>query len=93
MAKPNRVYTSFSLEPDVSDYLNDLAERMGMPKSWVVNTIIYEYAKVAPRHAEQVRNVIANAWIDATHAQFDVATLPESAVSRDLFRDRVLVER
>jgi len=46
-----------------------------------------------PRHAEQVRNVIANAWIDAKHALFDLSTLPEPAVSRDLFGDRVLVER
>src|SRR5205814_2569306 len=46
-----------------------------------------------PRHAEHVRNIIANAWIDAKHALFDLATLPQSAVSRDLFEDRVLVER
>jgi len=46
-----------------------------------------------PRHAEHVRNVIANAWIDAKHALFDLSTLSESAVSRDLFGDRVLVER
>jgi len=46
-----------------------------------------------PRHAEHVRNIIANAWIDATNALFDPATLPESVVSRDLFGDRVLVER
>jgi ParB family transcriptional regulator, chromosome partitioning protein len=46
-----------------------------------------------PRHAEQVRSVIANAWIDATHAQFDPAKLPQMAVSKDLFSDRVLVER
>jgi ParB family chromosome partitioning protein len=46
-----------------------------------------------PRHAEHVRNIIANAWIDASHALFDLSTIPESAVSRDLFGDRVLVER
>jgi ParB/RepB/Spo0J family partition protein len=46
-----------------------------------------------PRHAEHVRNVIAHAWIDSTHALFDLSTLPESAISRDLFGDRVLVER
>lgn len=46
-----------------------------------------------PRHAEHVRNVIANAWIDAQHALFDLSTLPDSAVSRDLFEDRILVER
>jgi ParB family chromosome partitioning protein len=46
-----------------------------------------------PRHAEHVRNVIANAWIDAKHAQFELSTLPDAAVSRDLFGDRVLIER
>src|SRR5436190_9951843 len=46
-----------------------------------------------PRHAEHVRNVIANAWIDAKHAMFDLSTLTESAMSRDLFGDRVLIER
>jgi len=46
-----------------------------------------------PRHAEHVRNVIANAWIDAKHAKFDLSSLPPDAVSGDLFADRVLVER
>jgi ParB family chromosome partitioning protein len=46
-----------------------------------------------PRHAEHVRNVIANGWIDATQALFDVSSLPDSAVSRDLFSEQVLVER
>lgn len=46
-----------------------------------------------PRHAEQVRSVIANAWIDAAHALFEITTVPESAVSRDLFGDRMLIER
>ena len=46
-----------------------------------------------PQHAQQVRNIIAAAWIDADHALFDLSVLPESAVSRDLFSDRVLIER
>jgi ParB family chromosome partitioning protein len=46
-----------------------------------------------PHHAEHVRNIIANAWIDSKHALFDLSALPESSVSRDLFGDRVLVER
>jgi ParB family chromosome partitioning protein len=46
-----------------------------------------------PRHAEHVRNVIANEWIDATHALFDVSKLPPSAVTSDLFNDQVLIER
>src|SRR5205085_2709973 len=46
-----------------------------------------------PRHAEHVRNVIANEWIDAELAVFDRHVLPESAVSPDLFSERVLIER
>jgi ParB/RepB/Spo0J family partition protein len=46
-----------------------------------------------PRNAEHVRSIIANDWIDATYALFDVSTLPDSAVSRDLFSERVLIER
>jgi ParB family transcriptional regulator, chromosome partitioning protein len=45
------------------------------------------------RRAEQVRDIIANGWIDAAKARFDLSKLPEIAVSRDLFSDRVLVER
>lgn len=43
--KPNRVYTGVSLEPEVSEYLNELAGRMRMNRSWVLNTIVHEYAK------------------------------------------------
>ncbi len=46
-----------------------------------------------PRHAEHVRNVIAHEWIDAELALFDRSVLPDSAVSQDLFADKVLVER
>ena len=43
--KKNRFYTGVSLEPQVSEYLNDLARRMGMNRSWVLNTIVQEYAR------------------------------------------------
>ena len=43
--KRTRVYTGVSLEPEVSNYLDDLACRMGTSRSWVLNTIVYEYAK------------------------------------------------
>ncbi|MGA2536682.1 MAG: ParB/RepB/Spo0J family partition protein [Terracidiphilus sp.] len=46
-----------------------------------------------PQHAQHVRNVIAHAWIDAKSATFDLSKLPESAVSKDLFAERVLIER
>ena len=44
--KSNRFHTGVSFEPAVSDYVNDLARRMGMNRSWVLNTIVYEYAKI-----------------------------------------------
>ena len=47
----------------------------------------------SPHHAQHVRNVIAHAWIDASAATFDVSKLPEGTVSRDLFNDKVLIER
>jgi ParB family chromosome partitioning protein len=46
-----------------------------------------------PQHAQHVRNVIAHAWIDAKSATFDVSKLAESAISKDLFAERVLIER
>ena len=44
--KSNHFYTGVSLEPPVVEYLDDLAKRMGMSRSWVLNTIVYEYAKL-----------------------------------------------
>jgi hypothetical protein len=44
--KSHRFYTGVSFEPEVADYLNDLSKRMGMNRSWVLNTIVYEYAKL-----------------------------------------------
>ena len=41
----NRYYTGVSLEPEVSAYLDDLAQRMRMSRSWVLNTIVHEYAR------------------------------------------------
>jgi len=43
--KNSRFYTGVSLEPEVSAYLDDLAHRMRMSRSWVLNTIVHEYAK------------------------------------------------
>ena len=45
MAVKTRIYTGVSLEPEVSAYLDDLADRMGMSRSWVLNTIVHEYAQ------------------------------------------------
>ena len=39
------VCTGVSLEPEVMDYLNDLSRRMGLNRSWVLNTIVHEYAR------------------------------------------------
>jgi hypothetical protein len=42
----SRKYTGVSLEPEIMFYLDELAARMGMSRSWVLNTIVYEYAKL-----------------------------------------------
>jgi metal-responsive CopG/Arc/MetJ family transcriptional regulator len=44
--KSNHFYTGVSLEKPVVEYLDDLSNRMGMSRSWVLNTIVYEYAKL-----------------------------------------------
>lgn len=44
--KIKNYYTGVSLEPEVVDYLNDLSARMRMNRSWVLNTIVHEYAKI-----------------------------------------------
>lgn len=46
-----------------------------------------------PRHAQQVRHLIEEQWIDASHALFPIESLPEGSVTADLFSERVLVER
>jgi hypothetical protein len=47
--RTKRFYTGVSLEPAVADYLNELSVRMGMHRSWVLNTIVYEYAKLVEK--------------------------------------------
>jgi hypothetical protein len=44
--KSNHFYTGVSLEPAVVQYLDDLSKRMGLSRSLVLNTIVYEYAKL-----------------------------------------------
>lgn len=44
-----RVVAGVSLEPSVMEYLDELAARMGMSRSWVLNTIVYEYAKIVEK--------------------------------------------
>jgi ParB family chromosome partitioning protein len=43
--------------------------------------------------AYNVKRMLLDAWIDAGHAVFDVASLPAHAVRRDLFAEEVFVER
>lgn len=57
----NRYYTGVSLEPEVIDYLNDLSGRMGMNRSWVLNTIVCEYAKIV--EARQIKPLASRAAI------------------------------
>ncbi|HEX8339355.1 MAG TPA: ParB/RepB/Spo0J family partition protein [Tepidisphaeraceae bacterium] len=56
-------------------------------------TVVWEELNGHPRHAEHVRNIIGHGWINAKYALFDVSTLPDGSVSRDLFSEHVLVER
>ena len=46
MQPKTHILTGVSFEPQVLEYLNDLSRRMGMNRSWVINTIVYEYAKL-----------------------------------------------
>jgi len=67
----NRVIAGVSLEHHVMAYLDDLAIRMGMSRSWVLNTIVYEYAKLIENkdlvplvgrfHAERSKDVVISA--------------------------------
>jgi metal-responsive CopG/Arc/MetJ family transcriptional regulator len=41
-----RYFTGVSLEPEVVAYVDELAARMGLNRSFVINTIVYEYAKL-----------------------------------------------
>jgi predicted transcriptional regulator len=53
----NRKLTGVALEPAVIDYLDNLAERMKMNRSFVLNSIVHEYAVMIekrPIHAEKV---------------------------------------
>jgi hypothetical protein len=38
--------TGITLDATVHQYLDDLAQRMRCSRSWVLNTIVYEYAKL-----------------------------------------------
>ncbi len=44
-ARTPRFSTGVSLEPEVTRYLDDLSRRMRMNRSWVLNTIVHEYAR------------------------------------------------
>ena len=46
MQTKSHILSGVSFEPQVLEYLNDLSKRMGMNRSWVLNTIVYEYAKL-----------------------------------------------
>ena len=41
-----RYVTGITLDPEVQVYLDDLAMRMRSSRSWVLNTIVYEYARM-----------------------------------------------
>jgi metal-responsive CopG/Arc/MetJ family transcriptional regulator len=43
--------TGVSLEPEVVRSLDELAARSGLNRSWVLNTIVREYLRLAQEHA------------------------------------------
>ena len=43
--------TGVSLEPEVVDALDTLAARSGLNRSWVLNTIVREYLRLAQENA------------------------------------------
>ncbi|MFT3784902.1 MAG: hypothetical protein QM770_01890 [Tepidisphaeraceae bacterium] len=47
--RKGRFTTGVSLEPEVVAYLDDLAGRMRLTRSYVLNTIVYEYARLMER--------------------------------------------
>jgi len=50
-----------SLEPHVLAYLDDLAIRMRMNRSWVLNTIVHEYARfIEKKHLSPLATHIAH---------------------------------
>lgn len=54
----NRKLTGIALEPAVVDYLDNLAERMRMNRSFVLNSIVHEYARMVEKRAIQSTPVI-----------------------------------
>ena len=47
--RSTHVMSGVSLEKEVMVYLDDLAIRMGMSRSWVLNTIVQEYANIVEK--------------------------------------------
>jgi predicted transcriptional regulator len=41
-----RYVTGITLDSEIQVYLDDLAARMRSSRSWVLNTIVYEYARM-----------------------------------------------
>ena len=54
----NRKLTGIALEPAVIDYLDNLAERMRMNRSIVLNNIVHEYARMIENRTIQSTPVI-----------------------------------
>jgi predicted transcriptional regulator len=49
MSKPKtrpRFVTGIILDPEIHVYVDNLAKRMRLSRSWVLNSIVYEYAKL-----------------------------------------------
>jgi metal-responsive CopG/Arc/MetJ family transcriptional regulator len=46
---PRRYLTGITIEPEVREYVDALAAQMRMSRSWVINTLIREYATLMQR--------------------------------------------
>jgi hypothetical protein len=45
--KSTRAYAGISFRPEVLAYLDAVAQKSGMNRSWLVNTIVLEHARLA----------------------------------------------
>lgn len=45
MSSPRKIYTGIGLDPEVIEFLRDLARETERPRSWLINAIVREKAR------------------------------------------------
>lgn len=45
MSSPRKIYTGIGLDPEVVEFLGDLARATERPRSWLINSIVREKAR------------------------------------------------